>query len=96
MFRNLKWRTHRQSHNIQYSNGFFVFVKKEILLIMKIIQFANILLTGNSNNIVFTLFPIMNKMRVTLSLLYNRKPFVTYIYPFFRKFMLFSAVVMTK
>ena len=64
---------------------------------MKIIQFANILLTGNSNNIVFTQFPIMNKMRVMLPLLYNRKPFVTYIYSlFFRKFMLFSAVVMTK
>ena len=50
---------------------------------MKIIQFANILLIGNSNNTVYTLFPIMNKMRVMLPLLYNRKPFVTYIYPFF-------------
>jgi len=31
---------------------------------MKIIQVTNILLTGKSNNIVFTLFPIMNKMSV--------------------------------
>jgi len=31
---------------------------------MKNIQFTNILLTGNSNNIVFSLFLIMNKMRV--------------------------------
>lgn len=82
-FEILKWRTHRQSQNRQYSNSFFVFVKKEIVLLMKTIQFANILLTGNCNNTVFTLFPIMNKMRVILPMLYNRKPFVTYIYPFF-------------
>jgi len=31
---------------------------------MKKIQFTNILLTDNSNDIVFTLFLIMNKIRV--------------------------------
>jgi hypothetical protein len=63
MFRNLKWRTQRKSHDRQHSNSFFDFANREIGLIVKIIQFANILLTGNSNNAVFAQFPIMNKMR---------------------------------
>jgi len=52
-----------QSQNRQHSNSFFVFVQKKGLITKKI-QFTNILLTGNSNNIVFTLFLIMNKMSV--------------------------------
>ena len=52
-----------QSQNRQHSNSVLVFLKK---------KWANneensihkYSITGNSNNIVFTLFPIMNKMRV--------------------------------
>jgi len=69
----------RQSQNRQHSNRFFVFVQKELVLLMKIIQFAHILLTGKSNNIVFTPFPIANKMRVMFPLLYKRKTFVIHI-----------------
>jgi len=56
-----------QSQNRQHSNSVCVFIwggGKKNGLVMNITHFANILVTGNSNNIVFTLFPIMNKMRV--------------------------------